>query len=95
MAAIQHELAGGRYGGAGVPATTSLRRRIDRADSCHEPLRASRTYKTDWLLILPDEKAALMEVALGFYLQLRKGLVGRHMQLLVEMEGPGGDQLQI
>ena len=68
MAAIQHELAGGRYGGAGVPTTTMLRPRIDRADSCHESRRASRTYKTDWLLVLPDEEAFLTEVASGVYL---------------------------
>jgi hypothetical protein len=95
MTTVQHELAGGRYSGACVPATTTLRWRIDRADSCHKSGRASRTYKTDWHLVLPDEKASMTEVASDFYLELLNGLLGRHVQLLVEMGGPSNKQHQI
>jgi hypothetical protein len=46
-------------------------------------------------LILPDEKASLTKLALNCYLQLLTRLLGRHMQLLVEMRGPANQQQQL
>jgi len=95
VASVQHELAGGSDGGPSVPLTTTLRWRIDRADSCHESWRASGTYKADWLFVLPEEKASLAKSASNGFLQLLTGLLGRDMQLLVEMRGPGNQKQQL